>query len=179
MNKIDAIQALRSWDQQGRYVFNHGDLRKLFPEDKPKAFSEGLARLVKAGLLIHACRGVYVNPYALSKDAWILEQIAKSLRRGEFNYVSLESMLGEYGGISQLLIDRLTVMTTGREGLYHTPYGTIEFTHTRRSTADILENIRIVPKRPLRIATKAAAWRDLKRVGRNINMVDTEVMDVD
>ncbi len=33
---------------------------------------------------------------------------------GEYNYVSLESMLSEYGLISQIPIDRLTVMTTGR-----------------------------------------------------------------
>ncbi|MFI4957153.1 MAG: type IV toxin-antitoxin system AbiEi family antitoxin [Gammaproteobacteria bacterium] len=177
MNKIEAIQVLRTWDQQGKYVFTHGDLRKLFLGDKDKAFNEGLARLVKAGLLIRACRGVYVNPYALSQDSHTIEHIAKALRRGEFNYVSLESVLSECGAISQILLDRLTVMTTGREGTYLTPYGTIEFTHTRRSTADILEGMHSVPHRPLRVASKETAWRDLKRVGRNINMVDTGVFD--
>jgi hypothetical protein len=179
MKKIEAIQTLRTWDKTGRYVFTYADLRKLFPHDKPKAFSEGLARLVKADLLVHVCRGVYVNSYAFSKDSYTLEHIAKALRRGEFNYVSLESMLVEYGAISQILIDRLTVMTTGREGLYETPYGVIEFTHTRRSVEDILAGVISLPNRPLRIATKETAWRDLKRVGRNINMVNTEVLNVD
>ncbi len=41
----------------------------------------------------------------------------------------LESALSEYGVISQIPIDRLTIMTTGRKGHYKTPYGTIEFTH--------------------------------------------------
>lgn len=176
MNKMQAVQVLRLWDLQHKYVFTHADLRKLFAEDKPKAFNEGLGRLVKAGLLIRACRGVYVNPYALSQDGYTIEHIAKALRRGEFNYVSLESILVECGAISQMLIDRLTVMTTGREGIYPTPYGTIEFTHTRRSTADILNSIHTVPYRPLRVATKETAWRDLKRVGRNISMVNTEVL---
>lgn len=176
MTKSEAFQALRFWDLQGRYVFTHNDLRKLFPNDKPKTFSEGLARLVAEGLLVRACRGIYVNPYASSLDGFTIEHIAKALRRGEFNYVSLESMLSEYGVISQIPMDRLTVMTTGREGTYHTPYGTIEFTHTKRSTADILASILVVPHRPLRIASQEAAWRDLKRVGRNIHMVNEEVL---
>jgi hypothetical protein len=177
MNKTEAFHRLSEWDQQKRYVFTYADLKKIFFEDKPKAFSEGLARLVKAGLLVHACRGVYVNPYAQSKDSYTIEHIAKALRRGEFNYVSLESILVEYGAISQMLIDRLTVMSTGREGTYHTPYGTIEFTHTSRPAENILDNILVVPDRPLRIASLPIAWRDLKRVGRNIEMVDKEIIN--
>lgn len=177
MNKVQAIQALRIWDAEGKYVFTTADLRKLFPADKMKAFKEGLGRLVKAGLLVHACRGVYVNPYAQSDKGYTIELIAKALRRGEFNYVTLESMLAEYGVISQIPVDMLTVMTTGREGLYHTPYGSIEFTHTKRATADILDSIFTLPERPLRVATREAAWRDMKRVGRNISMVDLGVIN--
>ena len=54
------------------------------------------------------------------------------MRRGEYSYISLETMLSEYGAISQVPIDRLTVMTTGRKGEYETPFGVIEFTHTKR-----------------------------------------------
>ncbi|WP_211665206.1 hypothetical protein [Leucothrix arctica] len=32
-------------------------------------------------------------------------------------------------------------MTTGRKGTYKTPYGTIEFTHTKRAISNILENV--------------------------------------
>ncbi len=120
---------------------------------------------------------MYVNPHALSQDSYTIEHIARALRRGEFNYVSLESMLTEYGAISQILLDRLTVMTTGRKGVYKTPYGTIEFTHTERSATDILKSTYLIPERPLRVATKKTAWRDLKRVGRNTNMVDEKVID--
>ncbi|MEX2495033.1 MAG: type IV toxin-antitoxin system AbiEi family antitoxin domain-containing protein [Woeseia sp.] len=172
MNQGRASEVLRDWDRQGRYVFTRKALAKLFPEDKPKTFSEGLNRLVKAGLLTRACRGVYVNPYAHSFDSRVIERIAEALRPGEFNYVSLESALSEYGEISQIPIDRLTVMTTGRKGVYKTPYGTIEFTHTARPAADILSHVRQMEGRPLRIAGKNAAWRDLKRVGRNVDMVN-------
>ena len=171
MNKLQAIRSMRSFDRQGKFVFSKHDMSKLFPEDNPKALDEGLNRLVKAGLLVRACRGIYVNDDAHSMDSYTIEHIAKALRRGEYSYVSLESMLSEYGVISQIPVDRLTVMTTGREGLYKTPYGMIEFTHTKRSVVDILSSIQKIKGRPLRVATKEAAIRDLKRVGRNIDLL--------
>lgn len=170
MNQTEASEVFRQWDKKGRYVFTRRQLAKLFPQDRPKTLTEGLGRLVKAGMLVRACRGVYVNPHAHSLDSRTIERIVQALRPGEYNYVSLESMLSEYGEISQIPIDRLTVMTTGRKGFYKTPYGVIELTHTKRSIADILSHAKRVEGRPLRIASKTAAWRDLKRVGRNVRM---------
>ncbi|MFO1257114.1 MAG: hypothetical protein U1E78_01635 [Gammaproteobacteria bacterium] len=174
MKKIQAIQIVRDFDQKGKFVFTKHDFNKLFPEDNPRTLDEGLNRLVKDRILIRACRGIYVNEYARSKDSYIIEHIAKALRRGEYNYVSLESMLSEYGIISQIPIDRLTVMTTGRSGIYKTPYGIIEFTHTKRSPDDILSSVQKIKDRPLRVATKQAAIRDLKRVGRNLDLMQLE-----
>lgn len=179
MNRTRAIEILRHWDKCGRYVFTRSQLARLFPEDSPKTFTEGLQRLVKAGLLVRACRGIYVNPYSQSFDSRVIEHIARALRPGAYSYVSLESRLAEFGAISQIPVDRLTVMTTGRKGVYRTPYGVIEFTHTKRPIADVLAGIRQVEARPLRIATKAAAWRDLKRVGRNVGMVNREALGDD
>lgn len=177
MNRLEAIHVLMRWDKQGKYVFTKHELQKLFLKDKPKTLSEGINRLVKDKLLIRAYRGIYVNPYAASFDGYTIEHIAKALRAGEYNYVSLESILSEYGVISQIPMDRITVMTTGRKGLIKTAYGVIEFTHTKRSMTDILKNIITVKNRPLRIATKQAAWRDLKRVGRNTDMVDFDELN--
>jgi hypothetical protein len=83
-------------------------------------------------------------------------------------------MLSEYGVISQIPLDRLTVMTTGRGGAHKTLYGTIEFTHTKRSVINMLDHIQTIKDRPLRIATKEIALRDLKRVGRNLHLVEME-----
>ncbi len=177
MKAIHAISILRTLDKEGQYVFTKHDLKKLFPMDQEKAFTEGLGRLVKDQILVRACRGIYINTQAASFNRYTIEYIAKALRRGEYNYVSLESMLVEYGAISQILIDRLTVMTTGRKGIYKTPYGVIEFTHTKRSTIDIVNGIKTIPGRPLRVASKQMAWRDLKRVGRNTEMVNKETLD--
>ena len=177
MKKLLAIQVLKEFDMQGRYVFSKHDIAKLFPDDNPKALDEGLNRLVKSGILRRASRGIYVNDDAHSFNSYVIEQIAKTLRRGEYNYVSLESILSEYGVISQIPLDRLTVMTTGRSGVYKTPYGVIEFTHTKRSVLNILEHVQRISGRPLRIAKKSTAIRDLKRVGRNLNLLTQESTD--
>ena len=177
VNQTQARKVLDFWDRQGKFVFTKHDLRRLFADDSAKAFDEGLPRLIKSGLLKRACRGIYVYPNARSFDTYVIEHIAISLRQGYYNYISLESMLSEYGVISQIPIDRLTVMTTGRSGTYRTSYGVIEFTHTKRPVGNIINHIRSVDNRPLRIASKTTAWRDLKRVGRNIEMVDLEELD--
>lgn len=171
MDQQTAIKVLTEWDEAGRYVFALRDLAKLFPDDSPKSLREAVRRLVRSGLLRRACRGIYVFALARNWDSRTVERIAAALRRGEYSYISLESALSEYGVISQIPMDRLTVMTTGRKGLYHTPWGSIEFTHTKRPIQDIMENIRDVG-RPLRLAGPMTAWRDLKRVGRNTHLVD-------
>ncbi|UXH78616.1 hypothetical protein N4261_01355 [Roseateles amylovorans] len=158
-------------DRMGIHVLAHRDIEKLFPDEGEKAMEKSLQRMVIDGVLVRAARGLFVNPAAKSKNRWIAEEVAKALRPGCLSYVSLESILSEYGAISQIPVDRLTVMTTGRRGVHNTPFGTIEFTHTQRARSDILEHTLAPPGRPLRIATRNTAIRDLRRVGRNTNLV--------
>jgi len=172
MKKIDLIRGLSDLDRRGIFVVAKRDLEKMFPHEGEKAMEKSLQRMVIDGLLVRAAKGVYVNPAAASKHSRVIEVVAKALRPGCFSYVSLESMLSEYGLISQIPIDRITVMTTGRDGVYRTPYGTIEFKHTKRRPADIIESTEAVEGRPLRIAKREAAVRDLRRVGRNVGMLD-------
>ncbi|NWO04648.1 MAG: type IV toxin-antitoxin system AbiEi family antitoxin domain-containing protein [Alteromonadaceae bacterium] len=173
MKQSDAIKRLAAFDLKGRYVYSSKDISKLFPEESARSRQATITRLVKSGILERPSKGVYV--YALSRHQGpdILEHVAKTLRRGEYNYISLESALSEYGVISQVPVGRITVITTGRKGEYKTPYGVIEFTHTKRSVADILSGVQD-RGHPLRIATKAAALRDLKRTGRNTHLIDPE-----
>ncbi|MCA6936812.1 type IV toxin-antitoxin system AbiEi family antitoxin [Pectobacterium versatile] len=171
MDRITAIERLNAFDKQGRYVFTSRDLAKIFHEDTPRAFNAGLNRLVKDGILTRAIRGVYVYNHAKSKDSYTLERIVLALRRGEYNYLSLESALSEYGVISQIPIDRITVMTTGRSEEHKTPFGVIEFTHTKRPPEQILQDT-CFGHSPLRHATKKTAVRDLRRVGRNTHLID-------
>lgn len=178
MNRKTALKRLEDWDRRGRYVFTVADLAKIFHEDSPRTLQAGLSRLVADGLLERPVRGVYVFTLSRNPSTHTVEEVAKALRRGEYNYVSLESALSEYGAISQLPLNRLTVMTTGRKGTYPTPYGTIEFTHTKRPAQKLLSRMTDA-KRPLKLATPDAAWSDLKRVGRNIHLVDKQELTHD
>lgn len=172
MKRMELIQKLAELDRLGVHVLARRDIEKLFPEEGAKAMEQSLKRMVADGILNRVVRGLYINPAAKSKNRWIAEEIAKALRPGKLSYVSLESILSEYGVISQIPIDRMTVMTTGASGLVETSYGTIEFTHTKRGTAEIIKRTVAAKGRPLRIATRQAAIRDLVRVGRNVNMID-------
>lgn len=177
MKKMVLFRKLSELDKRGVYVLARRDLEKLFPEEGEKAMEKSLQRMVADGLLQRVAKGLYVNPAATSKNRWIAEEIAKALRPGSLSYVSLESILSEYGVISQIPVSRMTVMTTGKSGTVETPYGTIEFTHTKRRVAEIIKRTLFAKGRPLRIATKQAAVRDLLRVGRNANMIDRRELD--
>ena len=173
MNQVAVIKRLAEQDRQsGRHVFTGGDLASICHEDHPRALAASLQRLVQKEVLQRAARNVYVFALSVHRGSGhTIEHIAKAMRRGHYNYLSLESALSEYGVISQIPVDRITVMTTGRKGEYKTPYGVIEFTHTKRSLREILGCIRDVG-RPLKLAGSAAALRDLRRVGRNVHLVD-------
>lgn len=177
MTKIELIRKLSEIDRRGIYVLAKRDIEKLFPEEAEKALEKSLQRMVADGILQRVAKGLYVNPSATSRNRWIVEDIAKALRPGCLTYVSLESILSEYGAISQIPIDRLTVMTTGRSGTIKTPFGTIEFTHTKRPRSEILGRTLETKGRPLRIATRSAAVSDLMRVGRNVNMLIQEEIE--
>ncbi|HHC7250438.1 TPA: hypothetical protein ACN380_004210 [Vibrio parahaemolyticus] len=170
--KVDAaISKLDEFDNKGFYVFHKRDLRRLFFKDTDTAFKQSVMRLVKRGILERPAKSVYVYARSKHKGHRTIEKIASALRKYEYNYISLESALSEYGAISQIPIDRLTVMTTGRKGTFKTSYGIIEFTHTKRTAISIIDNT-VKADHPLRMATLETAFRDLKRVGRNIDMVD-------
>ncbi len=181
-NEAETILSTRL--KHGQAVFSLNDLRSLFPERTEKTFTEGIRRLTRLGILTRAARGVYVNSNAIP-GFWRLEEVASCLRQGHFNYVSLEFALSEFGAISQVPLGMVTVMTTGRRGLFRTIYGFVEFTHTARSKEDILAATLVddYQNRPLRLARLETALRDLRRVGRNVYMVDMEeyhdILEVD
>jgi hypothetical protein len=180
MKRLELIRHLADLDKVGVCVFSKGDIEKMFPDEQEKALEKSLHRMVLDGLLVRACKGIYVNPAAASaKKGYLVEQIAKTLRSGFFSYVSLESILSEHGVISQAPVGRVTLMTTGARGVYETPYGTIEFTHTKRRPLDIVKRTVSMDGRPLRVARKLAAIQDLKRAGRNVNMMLAEEMGPD
>ncbi len=121
---------------------------------------KSLQRMVEDQLLIKAARGIYVYAPALMRNGGrVIESVVRALRPGQLSYFSLESMLSGYGIISQVPVSYLTVMTTGASCLHKTPFGTIEFTHTKRSIPEVLERTIVVEGRPLRIAKGRPPYR--------------------
>ena len=180
MRRLDLIKHLARLERLGVYVLLKRDLQEIFSEEDEKSLVKSLQGVVKDGLLVRAARGVYVNPLGTHRHPGrVIEEVAKALRRGKICSVSLESMLSEHGVISQIPMSHLTVMTTGSSGRHSTPYGEIEFTHTKRSVSDVLNRSVVVEGRPLRIAKKKAAAQDLYRVGRNTNMINREELEED
>ena len=176
MKMIDAIEVLNQFVLQGKHVFRKADLRTLFHESDG-ALNQTLIRLVKAGILERAAHGIYVFRLSSHIGPITIEHIANNLRRGDIVFESLESALSQYGVISQILIDRITLMTTGRSGEYQTPYGTIEFTHTKQSAEDILPKLIQREGHPIPIASKELAYENLRHVGRNLDLVDQEALN--
>ncbi len=110
-----ALERLHNFDRQGIHVYLKSDLRRLFFDDSLTAFQQSLLRLVKAGVLERVCNGVYVFSYSRHRGGYTIEYIAKCLRRGEYNYISLESALSEYSVISQVMIEVLS--SSRRKGM--------------------------------------------------------------
>jgi predicted transcriptional regulator of viral defense system len=167
-------RVLRSLDQQGRWLVTASQLRRL-SGDSAKAFEAAVQRHAKRGFLDRVAHGLYANPNARSAPPNRLEAIARQLRPMDQSYVSLESRLSESGEISQIP-GVLTVMTSGRSQRYETPYGAIEFTHTERDIPELvrLGEVTFDAERGIHVASAARARRDLKRVGRNTDLIDDE-----
>lgn len=171
MKQLEALDILQQWDTQGHFVFRKRDLELLFEESGPK-LDQTLTRLVKSGVLERPAHGIYLFAHSKHLGPTTIDYIARNLRRGELTYESLESALSRYGVISQIPLDRLTLMTTGRSGEYATPFGVIEFTHTKAPLESIIPNLIEREGHALPLASKHLAFENLRSVRRNLDLVD-------
>lgn len=167
------MRKLADMDRRGVWAFTPATFSALLGEPEPNYLKLRMKRLADEGVLTRAARGVYVNPLARSLPADVRAGLIRFLRSREVSYVSLESRLSEAGVISQVTT-ALTCMTTGSPGRFDTPWGAVEFTHTDRA-------IRVGTETHLRDdgvlhATVERAARDLRRTGRNIDLIDAETL---
>tara|TARA_B100000446_G_C10523658_1_gene331224 strand:+ start:46 stop:615 length:570 start_codon:yes stop_codon:yes gene_type:complete len=175
MNTQELLHALDDLDSQNVWLFTPNMLGGVFTEESSKTLLASLDRHVKSGILKKVKKGLYANPRAKSTPPRKLEALVPYLRPRAINYVSQESRLSELGVISQIPVEHLTLMTTGRSQTFNTAYGTIEFTHTNRRPKAILEETVLDENTGLLQATPERALRDLKRSGRNIDLVNSEI----
>lgn len=163
--------------QGHRGIFCAEDLALLLGTELDDNFRKYLHKATKAGVLKRIAKGIYSNPVAGFREKGVLESIARLLHWNHFLYVSLESQLSHTGRISQIPFQYLTVMTTGRAARVETPYGVIEFTHTSRNPESLRDGLYFDPETGIFRATEARAIADLKRVGRNIHLLEERGSD--
>ena len=120
MRQAEMQTFLESEEEAGRHVFNFDALGEAFPRESRHTLNSSLIRMVKAGLLHRAARGIYFNDCPRERDLWLVERIAAAMRPGHYTYISLVVALSEWGVISQVPYS-LTMVTTGRSGRYNVP----------------------------------------------------------
>lgn len=134
-----------------------------------------LSRAASQGLVKRVCKGIYLNPRAEVPGGRVLFHAAARLRVDEFNYISCETSLSDAGAISQIPINWITIMTSGRS---HTvdcgAFGHIEFIHTRRKARDVADALTYDPSCRLWRASVAQAMRDMRATRRDMSLVNTE-----
>src|SRR6266700_2071729 len=173
MKRSILMQKMADADRRGVWAFTPATFSALLGDPEPNYLRLRLKRLADQGVLIRAVRGVYVNPLARSMPNDVRGGLIRFLRPRELTYVSLESKLSEAGAISQVTTV-LTCMTTGSPGRFDTPWGAIEFTHTNRHIA--LGTDVHTREDGVREATVERSARDLRRVGRNADLIDAETL---
>ncbi len=172
MKSSELLKQLRHFDREHDYwLYTVHELALLFPDEKNQQLKNSLVRQCKAGHLLKVGGGLYAWPDARSLPMYPLEHLIKRLRPREISYISLESALSMHGWISQIPLAVLTVMTTGRSYLQQTAYGLIEWTHTEQSATTILNGTVWDPMRGCLIARPVQAYRDIRQVGRNLDLV--------
>ena len=177
-SQLDFIKKLDELNAKGIRVFSRKDFDIILRNKDTETIKQILRRAVENDILIRVCNGIYVyKKGAMNNPSYIIEYIARKIRPFHVNYISMETALSEYGVISQMTLDHLTIMTTGRSGIYETPFGTIEFTHTKREEMEVVKRSFPIKERPLRFAYKKVAVQDLISVKRNLNMVDFDELD--
>lgn len=161
---------------QGRdLVLHQKDLFTLLGKVDCPASRMLLKRAVAAGIVKNPARGIYVFSPSSQVHPDTIYKIARKLRSGHLNYLSLESVLSQSGHISQLLMDRITVMTTGRSQVFSLHgIGVVEFTHTKKNMDALAPHLIWDKDIEMFRATPELALRELRRTGRNLNMVEME-----
>src|SRR5260370_7380525 len=173
MKRRILMQRLDDMDRRGVWAFTPATFSALLGDPEPNYLKLMMKRLADQDVLIRAGGGVYVNPHARSMPGDVRGGLLRFLRPREITYVSLESKLSEAGVISQITT-ALTCMTTGSPGRFDTPWGVIELTHTDRHIV-VGTDVHMRDDGVLEATVERAA-RDLRRVGRNISLMDEETL---
>jgi len=174
---MQPIKILVKWLHENvnheHYIFTLQDFRLLLPELSDSAFKTLMSRAVKGGILEKICRNLYTYNANLYSKGHLLFHAATYLRSCAFNYISLETALSDLGIISQVPINTITIMTSGRSNIISCHrFGIIEFIHTQQKPEHIMEQLTYDPNLRLWRAHATLALRDMKITHRNCDLID-------
>lgn len=166
------IRDLRQLAGRDERVFAPSDLRALLPEHGDGAFKSVVTRLQKRGDLIRVCRGIYMLPESALRGSALLGRTAARLRADRLNYLSLETVLSDAGLISQVPMNRITVMSSARTSTISCgAFGKIEFVHTQKTAEDLASELSFDSHFGLWRASTRLALRDLRDTRRDTGLV--------
>jgi len=158
-----------------RYLFSMSDLRAVLPGHSPAAFKSMLNRVERDGGLLRLCRGLYLYPRVEYPRGLVLFHAAARLRAHQFNYLSLETVLSDAGLISQVPMQWITLMSSGRTSTVScAAFGSIEFVHTRQTPQSLAPDLTFDLRCRLWRASPALALRDMRRTRRNHDLLAQE-----
>lgn len=183
MQPIQSLcQGLAQLAGAGGGVFATQDLRALLPDLSDGAFKTLLSRAAErqhAGeRLQRVCRGVYVYGQVAASSGLLLFHAAAVLRANGFNYISLETALSAQGLISQVPMNWVSIMSSGRSSVVPCgAWGTIEFVHTSRQPNDLADQLAYDAACRLWRASTALALRDMRATRRSMDLVDLRALE--
>lgn len=177
---MQPIKHLNQWLSENadnnHYIFTLRDLRPLFTELSEASFKTLLSRAVRSKVLTRLCRGLYLYPKAQPNDGLVLFHTAAILRADEFNYISLETALSDAGVISQIPMNWISIMSSGRSNTIScVDFGTIEFVHTNQKPDDLINNLTYDHSCGMWRANAGQALRDMKATHRNTDLIDWDI----
>lgn len=159
-----------------RYLFTPSDMRALVPDISAQAYRTLLSRAAKEGKLERVCRGLYFYKPAKPSSGLLLFHAAARLRAHEFNYISLETALSDAGIISQVPMNWITLMSSGRSSQINCgQWGTLEFVHTTQKAEALADQLSYDSRCRMWRAKPALAIRDMKAAKRNLDLIDWSI----
>ncbi len=179
---MQPIKYLSQWFSENandkHYLFTLQDLRSLCLELSDSAFKTLLSRAVYSGLLTRMCRGLYLHKKSLPADGLLLFHAAAIIRANEFNYISLETTLSDLGIISQIPMNWISIMSSGRSNMISCgDFGTIEFVHTNQKPTVLMNCLSYDSNCGLWRANAELALRDMKVTHRNCDLINWDIVN--
>lgn len=148
------------------------------PDCSYEVFKTLVSRSTRNGTLRRLCRNLYLYEKVNYPRDLVLYHAASRLRAQCFTYLSLETVLSDAGVISQIPLNWITLMTSGREGLIEcVGFGTIEFVHTEKKPSQVKTELFWDSRCRLWRASPWRALTDMRNARRPLDLVDMDAVN--